>query len=1210
MNSAPLYPELSKVTLLGLGGGTSHKPSPSVESLSKELENAWRATTCPGQSIFSFLEKIYKIVCQQDCMTLVEIANMLHDCRIDPLEDGTRVNLYHILNEMIMRPDYFSLYGVYSNNNSFVQSLSITCDPLLSDLDSLNTGSCKRVKNLATDRRGQDKQDEKIKEWTHALRDIQGLDKFHTYRPDGSLLVTKTIMNRCHSIVICSPSMMSNVWQNLKRRLKEGQVVSIDRLRENGVGFQASILLLGRLRSISNRASDGDCKVSLVQGMSEPLLVRIPKTIITDCIRILSEKTNRPRGLCYFNVLVKMLCDEYRLLHCEAIELYLMTFDWSQANVRVFGINEKVSHFHLEQEDQPNERRYIRHLIEMLGRHGKKKDVVLGLRFGCSVRPCNDRFPEEKLVVRHILEDHGLSEKQMNDARSLDTCNTSEFYNFTDEYSWLQRNGSLTQRLRCLELNGLGDRCKSFVKIHTQNKTKFKNLQMEIGRLAMCAGESTDNDLRYMMMRTLEKLNRHLKIGKERVIPDKNFNQMFEMWLTVLKQRADENNAIADYQREIEESVTSSQPWKAINLADADFQSSLERCGGTDFSIAADKVLGVNMRGDDLQQGSLRNAILTNRLCKRKSASASACSSSVKPYIDFDEDANKQIFRRLERIDNVVMPHPEILTSSPTRQDSDDDDDDSDSNSRRKPEYNEYEKRIVKVDSAYNVVTHEDEDDYSSDRKTQGLTFYDRRKQNQHDLSLTLLDPMERKLATLSQYGQRESELLKGKKTDVIPKADGTKLDKRKIKLSFDEDKSQLVLLDARDIKMHRMDCFDQFCDIIKDIIEYSKDPSMKAAFSVKRDMVNMFTAIFHLSKSGTNFLRDSIQNEVLKKYLENPRRFAELWTEYLEKYFKLLNSNSNGEMNRLFKKRYYRRDDPYKCIVKYDDGDDDDDDDGGGGGGDDDYGNVSLESFEDVTRDERTHRPRSWEEENCSLCLEPLGPCRELQAINCKELKIRRLLGQGASDNELIRYSEGNGSTIQEWNGCHLFHESCLQEFLRVNAMDESIQNVSCPVCKTPMYDRYQLDVIQFKLCTDKKVSQSTFDTKQLPQMKTSLTKVRIDSDKTMDEFKSKVRDTLERPPLKYKASAKDSNHKYTIDDTREYIPQHVDQSRVDQLVNKLCEKKFVECNKGLFRENKEMALKPTLRLKYVDEENDKTYVDDEHRVGRSFIQWEAPIF
>ena len=155
--------------------------------------------------------------------------------------------------------------------------------------------------------------------------------------------------------------------------------------------------------------------------------------------------------------------------------------------------------------------------------HPKIADVLLGLRFSCRMRDCNDRFANERYVTRHLFEKHGLSEQQIEETHALDTCETANFYRFFDECRWLDRNERLRHREACRLLPSLTEKSKEFVKMHVQNTVKRNGLKAEIKRLREFMQKSHDTDVITLLKRTLARRQQHLDISMSRMLSEEEF---------------------------------------------------------------------------------------------------------------------------------------------------------------------------------------------------------------------------------------------------------------------------------------------------------------------------------------------------------------------------------------------------------------------------------------------------------------------------------------------------------------------------------------------------------------------------------------------------------------------------------------------------------------------------------------------------------------
>jgi len=57
------------------------------------------------------------------------------------------------------------------------------------------------------------------------------------------------------------------------------------------------------------------------------------------------------------------------------------------------------------------------------------------------------------------------------------------------------------------------------------------------------------------------------------------------------------------------------------------------------------------------------------------------------------------------------------------------------------------------------------------------------------------------------------------------------------------------------------------------------------------------------------------------------------------------------------------------------------------------------------------------------------------------------------------------SGQADENWNGAHIFHKSCLQQWIRCTALDPVKSNVTCPRCRVQFYDKSALNAVRYKL-------------------------------------------------------------------------------------------------------------------------------------------------
>jgi hypothetical protein len=117
----------------------------------------------------------------------------------------------------------------------------------------------------------------------------------------------------------------------------------------------------------------------------------------------------------------------------------------------------------------------------------------------------------------------------------------------------------------------------------------------------------------------------------------------------------------------------------------------------------------------------------------------------------------------------------------------------------------------------------------------------------------------------------------------------------------------------------------------------------------------------------------------------------------------------------------------------------------------------------------------------HCAICRDPYDG-RPLEAIACASIRLARQAGVACpSDVELVNLADSKPSG-SEWNGAHVFHKSCLRQWIRTNALDASSKDVRCPECSTSFYDSDALNAVRFKLFSleeGQEPTDETFDAK-----------------------------------------------------------------------------------------------------------------------------------
>ena len=124
--------------------------------------------------------------------------------------------------------------------------------------------------------------------------------------------------------------------------------------------------------------------------------------------------------------------------------------------------------------------------------------------------------------------------------------------------------------------------------------------------------------------------------------------------------------------------------------------------------------------------------------------------------------------------------------------------------------------------------------------------------------------------------------------------------------------------------------------------------------------------------------------------------------------------------------------------------------------------------------QEERDGGKKHREEKTCVICLDQFEN-RPLEGLNCvyKELEMEFRVREKIQDSVRLemnadlwkqfqgyvsenidgRAQQGQGSELVEANGMHLFHRSCLRQYIQRKALELGPQPIKCPIYNIPVY-------------------------------------------------------------------------------------------------------------------------------------------------------------
>lgn len=236
-------------------------------------------------------------------------------------------------------------------------------------------------------------------------------------------------------------------------------------------------------------------------------------------------------------------------------------------------------------------------------------------------------------------------------------------------------------------------------------------------------------------------------------------------------------------------------------------------------------------------------------------------------------------------------------------------------------------------------------------------------------------------------------------------------------------DDEKLVEFKPEKIKVHKMDVLPRVSKLANELLQRDKF-SVNDVFEFGRSLMFFFDESFHLSKDGDQVLAQAFKFVCTDaiNHIEDVDQVRSILFDTVQRLFSFLNSNDDGHLSNLFRKRFYTESDQLGEIVKiatketkYQLSKT--------------YNPVGIDSIGEAEPKPSTNHS-GYRKKQCSICLQMFEE-RTLTPLPC----------------------------------CHVFHRVCFNKWIKEKALSYKDNQVVCPLCHTVIYDRQALNVIRIDL-------------------------------------------------------------------------------------------------------------------------------------------------
>ena len=648
--------------------------------------------------------------------------------------------------------------------------------------------------------------------------------------------------------------------------------------------------------------------------------------------------------------------------------------------------------------------------------------LFVGFKHKCLAKDCQKRFRNNVDLKEHLKTDHGVNDDDMEDIRNADAHATANFYRFRNEKEWIAEHSELTTEQGCRRCSNLLELTDEIINIHQQNAYYSNHLQREVESLLPRSNAPT------YLSRAVDELTRTREDGLRMMIGQEDFARYFGIWVLVLNERAAVNRRVGEFVNRQKDELLKSKLMQTYRSAADDYRDSVRDAGGRDFTHLSDEGLIFRKRKaspDDAEDG-YRLSLLATKLVKQQQQPP-----DVRTAVQTTREKAERRFN----------------SPSCTEFSCDGNDDEEDEGNQ---------------DEGDDSLLDDGMDFTPGSQLTSPCLESKQQFSRTGTLTLPRHDAGKRSAAAATASSPQDI-----KNRGPIPIYELVKQDNHSRRL--------LTLFKPEKIKVNQFDVADKIRRIICRI--YSKRIFAEDGLQeIVADIVRFLDDVFRLSEQGKLFAYQTLFAGLPSILQVRGKERCRKLTYSFALLFRFFNCNDFAQLNAFFSQRKYDSDDPFQNIVEVD--------------REKAYGKLSwaeniapdIKSIQEHVA--RVEAGRSRErlaitsgtglpQLSCGICLETMGLYRPTIAIPCARLHL-------AVNKSSFRY--GQQADKQDWNGAHIFHKSCLQQWIRCSALDPSKSEVTCPRCRVQFYDKRALNAVRYKLFTldaDEEPSDDVYEVK-----------------------------------------------------------------------------------------------------------------------------------
>lgn len=992
--------------------------------------------------------------------------------------------------------------------------------------------------------------------WENYLCDIAQLDQFYVVKDKNVHL------NRwdklCPSFVVAAPGLVHETLIKIRKKLCRGEQVF---LRNDEVKAIDILLCVRFIAATSNKSYD--YHVMLKQPRDDDLphaIFTIPRLWKKSAIKELEEGANE--GTRQFIPFCKALHKESKVAnethfgnHASGFFRFLRDFNWQNLNACIYDPN-VTKECDLALQDLPESLKIARKNPSLENR------LYVGFRLKCLAKDCQNRFRNDLVLKEHLRNKHGVCEEDMADIRNADAHETASYFRFADERDWIKRHENLTTEVGCRRCNNLVDLTGEFIKMHECNVFLYNHLQCQIDALL----PNSSADTLPFVARTLDELRKHQENGRRLMLTKEEFAKFYGIWIFVMNDRTLANRQVGNFINQQKHELIHSEVMQTYRSAADDYRDSVRDAGGTDFTHMSHDSLIFNRRQGE-EQG-YRLSLLAAQLGKEHRDP-----SNVKSAV---RQSRKRAAEKLQ----TCFSH--------SKDDDDDDDDD----------HNDQDYRISQKPKIRNIADDNEPDHRSIQKSTSSSQDINDYNTSGRWSSFPSVEGAKKNLGPIPM---QELIYRVGRVSPAV--------------------NNSLVLYQPERIKVNQFDVADKIRQLICRI--YSKLIYDDNEFqSIIHEIVRFLDAVFKLSNHGKEFAyRILFTSDVFQTH---GKARCEKITSLFALLFRFFNCNDENQLNDFFARRKYNAADPFQAIIEVDE--------------DTSYHysthtSVDHVEFNNIDNIERyvmeiekrrmakTRNQLALESDSvllkmqCTICLEVLGLSRPVEAIPCMDLRVAK--DAAAAKRFENRKCDSKKTDNENWNGAHIFHKSCLQQWIRCSALDPAKFNVTCPRCRVEFYDRAALNAVRFKLFNLGKDEEPTDDVYEVKSFLNRSNTFLVKSQEELDNVCKNVKKQLRFDFLvtKFREKQKTITDPYDIkQNIREYLASNDeggsnfddgDEAKIIQLIEVMHRDKLLNVeDENMLKKKGVKTFKDTLGNKTCRQFNvlDYNYDDEDNNSDSDF--------